>query len=90
MFVNTELNDEIWRLEFQPILQKIKLEKFAMTLTRMCQLYLGLKTENVTWCLSIDRSLCDELLKYFMEKGNFGRKAREKKEVSPFYHKIEI
>lgn len=77
-FVDKELNDEIWRTEFQPILQTIKLEKFAMTLTRICQIHLGLTTENITWCHSINPSLCNELLKYFMEKGNFGRKVKEK------------
>lgn len=75
MFVNSELNDETWRLEFQPILRKIKLEKFAITLTRMCQLHLGLRTEDITWCHSADPLLCNKLLDYFMEKGNFGRKA---------------
>ena len=75
MFVNSELNDETWRLEFQPILRKIKLEKFAITLTRMCQLHLGLRTEDITWCHSADPLLCNKLLDHFMEKGNFGRKA---------------
>lgn len=75
MFVNSELNDETWRLEFQPILRKIKLEKFAIILTRMCQLHLGLRTEDITWCHSADPLLCNKLLDHFMEKGNFGRKA---------------
>lgn len=74
MFVDKELNDEVWKSEFQPVLQNIKLEKFAIILTKMCQLHLGLKTENITWCFSADPSLCNELLDYFMEKGNFGRK----------------
>lgn len=75
MFVNKELNDEIWKSEFQPILKKIKLEAFAITLTKMCQLYLGLKTKDITWCHSADPLLCKELLNHFIEKGNFGRKA---------------
>lgn len=78
MFVNSDLNDETWRLEFQPILRKIKLEKFAITLTRMCQLHLGLRTEDITWCHSADSLLCNKLLDHFMEKGNFGRKLRKK------------
>lgn len=78
MFVNQELDDEIWKTEFQPILQKIGLETMAITVTRMSQIYLGLTTEGITWCLSADQKLCEKLLEYFMEKGNFGKKAAEK------------
>lgn len=74
MFVNKELDDEVWKSEFQPVLQRIGLENMAITLTRMCQIHLGLRTEGISWCLSSNPELCDELLEYFMEKGNFGRK----------------
>lgn len=99
IFVDKELNDEIWKSEFQPILQKIKLETFAITLTKMCQLYLGLKTENITWCHSADPLLCKELLNHFIEKGNFGRKAGKsgiviyalstEKKFSRFFKKLQ-
>lgn len=78
MFVSKELNDIVWKSEFQPVLQKTGLEQLAMTVTRMCQLYLGLRTENITWCSSVDPTLCKQLLTYFMEKGNFGRKQPNK------------
>ena len=78
MFVDKELDDKVWKLEFEPVIREIGLKKMAITLTRMCQLYLGLRTEDITWCLSANPSLCDELLEYFMEKGNFGKRVREK------------
>ena len=77
MYVNKELDDEKWYTEMQPILHKVGFEKLAKAVTRMCQLYLGLRQNNVTWCLDIDEKLCEKLMEYIINQGNFGRKVME-------------
>ena len=57
--------------ELLPVIRQNGQEKFARTVTAMCQKYLGLEkiveeTEDLP---------CDELMEYIMEKGNFGRKS---------------
>lgn len=78
MFVDKHLDDEVWEKEFQPVLQKAGLEDLATTVTKLCQKWMGLRTEGITWCENADEALCEELLKYLLEKGNFGRKEGEK------------
>ncbi|MBQ8230759.1 MAG: nucleotidyltransferase family protein [Lachnospiraceae bacterium] len=73
MYADRELNDEFWTTGFQPIVQALGLETLAVTVTRMCQLYLGLR-EDITWCSHADESLCEELITLLMESGNWGRK----------------
>lgn len=75
MYVDRVLSDEFWEKEFAPVAEEAGLVTLAKTVTRLCQLYLGLRTEGITWCADADESLCEELLGYFMEQGNFGRKA---------------
>ncbi|MBR4750816.1 MAG: nucleotidyltransferase family protein [Thermoguttaceae bacterium] len=57
--------------ELLPMIRKTGQEKFARTVTAMCQRYLGLE-EIVE---ESDDLPCDELMAYIMEKGNFGRKS---------------
>ncbi len=71
MFVNQELSEEKWP-EFQAMAAETGLEKLAVTVTRMCELELGLKKH--TWCQSADERLCQELLSYILACGNFGQK----------------
>lgn len=73
MYADHELNDKFWSTDFQPIVRSLGLETLAVTVTRMCQLYLGLR-DDITWCRHADESLCNELLTLLMESGNFGRK----------------
>lgn len=73
MFANRELNDDNWRNEFLPRVNQLGLECLAVTLTRMCQLYLGLR-RDLTFCRSADDSLCRELMAHILKQGNFGRK----------------
>ena len=67
--------------ELLPTMRRVRLEKLALTVTAMCQKYLGLEkiveeTEDLP---------CDELMEYVMEKGNFGKKSgREGKIESVF------
>lgn len=76
MYVDQELNDDFWRQEFQQAAQFLGLEKLAVTVTRMCQLYLGLR-EDITWCRNADEILCRDLIEHTFRQGNFGRKLPE-------------
>lgn len=73
MFVKAYLNDEKWYSSFRKKAQDTGLEQLATAVTKMCQNYLGLKTENITWCKDVDENICDKLLQYILESGNFGR-----------------
>ena len=73
MYVNQNLNDELWNSDFQKIVREIHMDKFAITVTRMCQIYLGLNS-NITWCKTADEELCQKLMTNIMADGNFGRK----------------
>ncbi len=69
MFVDKCLPDEKWP-EFQGMARMVGLEKLAITVTRMCVLYLGLPEKE--WCISADKPLCKELMEYVLACGNFG------------------
>ncbi len=73
MYADKVLDDRFWHAEFAPLLQGLGLETLAVTVTRMCQMYLGLRTD-ITWCAGADDMLCQELLEYILGQGNFGRK----------------
>ena len=72
MYVRFYLIDEKWYSSFQNKVKKTGLETYAKILTKMCQLYLGLTTENITWCNDADDKICESLIQYVMECGNFG------------------
>ena len=74
MYVNQELHDENWYGSMQPVLRKVELETLAKSVTKMCQLYLGLGEAEITWCSDISDEVCGELMGYIMQQGNFGRK----------------
>ena len=73
MFVRAYLDDEKWGSSFQYKAQITGLESLAIIVTKMCQIYLGLPTENITWCKNADEAVCNGLMQYVMECGNFGR-----------------
>lgn len=73
MFVHKELDDERYAGEFAPVARQLGLETLAVTVTRMCQMYLGLGA-HITWCKDADEALCCQLMELVWEKGNFGRK----------------
>ena len=77
MYVDRELDDTFWQTEFSAAARQLGLEKLALTVTRMCQLYLGLR-EDITWCHSADEALCAELLEHTFRQGNFGRRMPSK------------
>ncbi len=71
MFVEHELPDDKWP-EFQKMASETGLETLAITVTRMCELKLGLSRHN--WCSRADERLCSQLLDYILVCGNFGKK----------------
>ena len=66
--------------EFLDVLHKAGLLKLAKVVTRMCQLYLGLD-ESITWCHDAEAGLCESLMEYILEQGNFGAKSESDKAV---------
>lgn len=73
MFVNKELDDTFWDREFREAVLKTGMYKLAITVTRVCQMYLGL-SERITWCRIADEELCRHLLEDLFTYGNFGLK----------------
>ena len=78
MFVNYMLDDQRMS-EYMPDLLACGLDQLAIVTTKMCQKYFGLRTNNISWCNEADESLCDELMNFIMEQGNFGIKAMDEK-----------
>lgn len=73
MYVNCHLDDEFWINDFQGVATDKTMYTLAITLTRMCQLYLGLP-DSINWCNEADEYLCSLLLENVLNSGNFGRK----------------
>ena len=42
LYVDKALDDDAWEHTFAPAVRRLGLERLAITVTRMCQLYLGL------------------------------------------------
>ena len=81
MYVQRCLGDKEWEDWFKEETIKVGLDKLAMVVTRMCQIYLGLD-DNIRWCKEADTKLCHELMAYIMSSGNFGRKVtKDRREV---------
>ena len=76
MYVRQCLHDIEWDTYFRYHAEKIGLEKLAIVVTKMCQIYLGLE-DDITWCNNADLSVCKELMGYIMSSGNFGIKGQQ-------------
>ena len=72
MFVDRKLDDGWWQREFGDWARILKLDQEAIVLTRMCQMYLGLREEEITWCAGADETLCYDLVCRILKSGNFG------------------
>lgn len=71
MFVDKCLPDEQW-YEFKDMAYNIGLEKLAIVLTRMCEIYLNLSPHQ--WCNNASNDICKCLMDYVLNSGNFGKK----------------
>lgn len=72
MFADKCLGDTEWEQEFSALADRVGMVPLAKTVTRMCQLYLGLRPD-ITWCRDADEQRCAELMEYVLNCGNFGR-----------------
>ena len=79
MFADRCLDTDDWN-EFNDYAEKVGLDTLAITVTRMCEMYLGLKKHN--WCASADENLCSDLMDYVMQCGNFGNKLTDYQRIS--------
>ena len=73
LFVNHNYADEESFEDFLVVLNKAGLLRLAKVVTRMCQIYLGLN-ESINWCSDVEAGLCEDLMQYIIEQGNFGYK----------------
>lgn len=73
MYVRAVLDDAFWKEQFEVRAEAVGMAVLAKTVTRMCQVHLGLE-ERITWCADADEELVDELIVYIFAKGNFGHK----------------
>lgn len=73
VFVHAEMDDALWNTAFHKAVRETGLETAAITMTRLCQLYLGL-SDSIQWCKNADEELCDELIENLLSSGNFDRK----------------
>jgi len=70
-YVDKVLSDEFWNREFKNLVCSLKLEKLAVHLTRMCEIYLGLSEHQFS--RDADDEVVALLFKEIFEAGNFGR-----------------
>ena len=73
MYCHQVLSDRFWASEFLPACKAVGMDTLAITVTRMCQLYMGLGQE-ITWCQNADVYTCEMLLENLFASGNFGAK----------------
>ena len=79
MFVDKCLPDQRWE-EFQLFASATGLEKLAVSLTRMCEIYLGLSEHR--WCAGVDKQLCSDMMDYYMSSGNLGQSLDQKEQTA--------
>lgn len=90
MFFHKVMDNDKWHSEFMPLTEQSDLNKLAVSVTKMCESYLGLPSA-VTFDETIDEEHTRELLDMILTDGNFGRKAavqlpnNEKKLISCIY-----
>lgn len=71
-YVDHCLDDTAWNNKMKDLFTYFNLDKFAITVTSMCQKYFGLRTDGMTWMQDADDKVCEELFFYIMHMGNFG------------------
>ncbi|MBR5136393.1 MAG: nucleotidyltransferase family protein [Clostridia bacterium] len=85
VYVDKYVSDDVWENTFGPKAKKTGLETLAITITRMCQMYLGLR-EDITWCNKAEDQLCTELMKIILARGNFGHKDKAANKIATVLH----
>ena len=79
MFVNKCLPDTKWDT-FRELTERTGLTRLAVITTRMCEIYLGLKSHQ--WCSNVKEELCHSLMDYVLKCGNFGNKLNRSETIA--------
>ena len=80
MYVKQSLSNKQWK-QFQEYAGGAGLINVAKTVTKMCYRYFGLSGE-IEWCYDAEDALCDEMIEYLFETGNFGRKKKYSNKIA--------
>ncbi len=80
MFADKCLKDDLEWYQFKEIAEKTGLMTLAITVTRMCEIYLGLPVHK--WCACANEKLCHMLMNYILNCGNFGNKRDETEKLA--------
>ena len=80
LYINTVGDDSYWKNTLEPELSRLGLKQMAMVMTRMCQIYLGLR-EDIDWCAGVNEEVCEQLMGSILRSGNFGHSDRDGKFV---------
>lgn len=72
VFVDKQLNDELWESHYKNILTDCGLLDFTYALTWTCVEYIGLPKKD--WMRSVDEVICENIINDILKSGNFGRK----------------
>lgn len=75
LYVRANVTDAYWNTEFGPASKRYGMDRLAINLAHMCQMYLGL--EERAWYANADEDTCRELMEYVMNSGNFGEKLQK-------------
>lgn len=75
-FVESVVTDEFWKQTLKPLTDRVGLTNLAITVTRMCEMYLG-EPEH-SWAAMADKGACRDLFTLIDEAGNFGHKINRK------------
>lgn len=76
MYVDAVVTDEFWEHKLQPLAATTGVEKLAVAVTRMGELYLGAPVHS--WCKNADTDVCAQLFEMINNAGNFGRNQNQK------------
>lgn len=74
MYAEHYLSDDYWEKEFAPVIEQLHMAQFAKTVSRACQLYLGMRTDGMQWCQDVDEAVCFRFMEFLSNSGNFGNK----------------
>lgn len=81
MYVKQRLKDDQWETFWEKT-EQLGMTKLAKASARIGQLYLGLPEEGYSWCMDTDSELCENLMDYIFECGNFGLKGGKNNSVT--------